>query len=70
MKKELLRRKLGIKKDGRMQLSSHGTGIYSVQIIRKGKIHEDIDIPPEVLKEVRSKYGSISIGTIERAELA
>ena len=49
MKKELLRRKLGIKKGGRMQLSSHGAGIYSVQIIRKGKIHEDIDIPPEVL---------------------
>ena len=43
--KDKIRKTMGIKKGGSMQISSHGAGEYSVQIIRGGKVCENISIP-------------------------
>jgi len=53
MKKGLIRKELGIKGGGRIQISSHGAGLYSVQVIRNGKVREDIDISDRVVHLVR-----------------
>lgn len=53
MKKSIIRKELGIKRGGRLQLSSHGAGLYSVQVIRHGKVREDIDIPNQVVHLAR-----------------
>lgn len=50
MKKSVIRTELGIKRGGRMQISSHGCGEYSVQIIRNGKVCENITIPDRVVR--------------------
>ena len=51
MKKSVLRKELGIKRGGRIQISSHGAGIFSVQVIRNGRVREDIDIPKDVFQK-------------------
>ena len=53
MKKGLIRKELGIKGGGRIQISSHGAGLYSVQVIRNGKVREDIDISDRVVHLAR-----------------
>ena len=53
MRKGIIRQELGIKKGGKIQVSSHGAGIYSVQVIRNGKVRENIDLPAETLKRAR-----------------
>lgn len=53
MKKNIIRKEIGIKKGGRLQISSHGVGRYSVQVIRNGKIREDIDIPDRIVRAAR-----------------
>ena len=60
MKKAIIRNQLGIKRGGRMQISSHGAGLYSVQVIRHGKIREDIDIPDRVVRLSRDGRNSLS----------
>jgi hypothetical protein len=45
MKKSVLRKELGIKRGGRIQISS--------QVIRGGKVREDIDIPKDVLQKAK-----------------
>lgn len=49
MKKGIIRKELRLKKGGRLQISSHGAGSFSVQVIRGGKIREDIDIPDRIV---------------------
>ena len=54
MKKQIIREELGIKGGGRLQISYHGAGLYSVQVIRHGKVREDIDIPDRVVHLARN----------------
>ena len=42
MKKSKLRKVLKIKRGGRVQLSEHGASEKSIQIIRAGKVCEDV----------------------------
>lgn len=41
LKKSELRKKLGIKKGGRLQINSHGCGNYSVLVFRKNKNYSE-----------------------------
>jgi hypothetical protein len=54
MKKSVIRTEMGLKRGGRMQISYHGAGRYSIQVFRGGKLREDCDIPAEVISKART----------------
>lgn len=51
MKKGKIRKMMKLKKGGRMQISSHGAGMFSIQVIRGGKVRENMDLPDRVIRE-------------------
>ena len=52
--KGIVRKEMELKKGGRTQISSHGAGEFSIQIIRAGKVNENCTIPPEIVKKARN----------------
>jgi len=53
MKKSIIRKEMGIKNGGRLQISYHGANQYSVQVIRAKRVREDIDIPNRIVELAR-----------------
>ena len=51
MKKSVIRKELGIKKGGRLQISAHGCAMHSVQVFRNGRLAEDCNIPREIARK-------------------